>query len=331
MNSHQRPSETPWRSTFPSLLACSPRLDPSELQLYRTINRHHPLKPSVKARHYVPLQAVNSNSNSNSNSSSSGHHGSLRRRRMSFKTKGSPMMPLLDICEKNKYPYYEALEVEDKDSFVVAAAKGSSSSSSIDIPFAHFIRSATSTSSNHSLSKSQRTHATATTGSFESSSTTANNNHRPAQQTVFQQLQTNPGSNSDYYYTSQQQPSLLLPPLSSCYQTAQQPLLTVTASPSFTESEVSFISFPHHHEGDANASFTSRASDQHGHDTSNNNSKDLSHDEEERQANEQESLQLQFWRRQASACLDQYGIQHCQTAKAFLELGLAHIRCEVRS
>jgi hypothetical protein len=149
---------------------------------------------------------------------------------MSFKTKGSPMMPLLDICEKNKYPYYEALEVEDKDSFVVAAAKGSSSSSSIDIPFAHFIRSATSTSSNHSLSKSQRTHATATTGSFESSSTTANNNHRPAQQTVFQQLQTNPGSNSDYYYTSQQQPSLLLPPLSSCYQTAQQPLLTVTAS-----------------------------------------------------------------------------------------------------
>ena len=44
-----------------------------------------------------------------------------------------------------------------------------------------------------------------------------------------------------------------------------------------------------------------------------------------------ESVELQYWRRRASESFDRYGMDHCETAKAFLDLGMAHLRCQVRN
>jgi len=51
----------------------------------------------------------------------------------------------------------------------------------------------------------------------------------------------------------------------------------------------------------------------------------------QRQSNKKGSQELKFWRTRASHCFDQYGVDHVQTATAFLELGMAHVRCEVRT
>lgn len=80
------------------------------------------------------------------------------------------------------------------------------------------------------------------------------------------------------------------------------PNLTITASPSFGE-DVSFLSF-HIDDEDADGEREFRLQEQ--------------------------SHQLQFWRHNASGCFDRFGIEHCETATAFLELGVAHLRCEVR-
>lgn len=77
--------------------------------------------------------------------------------------------------------------------------------------------------------------------------------------------------------------------------------LTITASPSFGE-DVSFLSFHiDDEESDEQSGF---------------------------RLQEQNQL-LQYRRRKASESFDRFGIEHCETAKAFLELGLAHLRCKV--
>ena len=76
------------------------------------------------------------------------------------------------------------------------------------------------------------------------------------------------------------------------------PSLTITASPSFQE-DVSFLSFQ------------------------------VDDEEEDSEKQQEQQQSLFFWRRRASECFDRYGMQHHQTATAFLELGMAHIGCQV--
>ncbi|CAB9498051.1 repeat protein [Seminavis robusta] len=225
----------------------------------------------------------------------------------------------------------------------------STCSTVMPVPFTERLRRAVMTPGSPSKSSSQRTHAASTCATTMSSSTAQENHHhgrklhrrRPPTRVV--RSRTPPDLTPIHSNTLKQGGGYSRPPLhtpsnnnnNTAAITPLPPSLTITTCSSFTDSDVSFLSF--HHDDEQHFQHPIHQHNNNQNSNNNNNSNDTSNTSwtttpiepiSEQQQQLQDNRQLKYWRRRCSECFEHYGMQHSQTANAFLELGLEHVRCE---